>query len=80
MTIILMIDSFVADIAEKIQSRLFRMMNFCLLLALLRNPATSSGTTRMGLNRGVPVEGRSLSLIFLEDFFSWENHSCNTCS
>lgn len=54
MTVILMTDIFVADLAEKFQSKLFRMMNFCFLLALLRS-STSSWTTSMGFNRGVPL-------------------------
>lgn len=52
MTIILMTDSFVADLAEKFQSKLFRMRNFCFLLAHLRSSTTSFWTTSMGLNRG----------------------------
>lgn len=60
MTVILMTDSFVADLAEKFQSKLLRMSNFSFLLAHLRSSTTSSWTTSKGLNREVPVAGRSL--------------------
>lgn len=76
---ILMTDSFLADLAEKFQLKLLRVMNFRFPLALLRSSNTSSWTTSMGLNRGVPVIGRSLFLIF-KKIFSWENHDCDTSS